>query len=180
MRDDDDDFDREAILARRKRFLATALAGLALTSACASEPCLSIVAPEDVHDASDESVDRPDVTPQPCLGQALDAGMDVMPDVGPQPCLSPPIDVPPDNGPDAQPQPCLSPKPPDAGPADVPPSRDVPDAGSPMPCLSPPLDAGNPRADAGPQPCLSIALDAGQPDAEPQPCLRMVPPDGGP
>jgi hypothetical protein len=47
--DEPEDPDRAAILARRRRFIALAISGLA-TSGCkrsAPEPCLSIAAPED-------------------------------------------------------------------------------------------------------------------------------------
>ena len=183
----DDDEDREAILARRKRFIASALAGLAMVSSAncsTSQTCLSIALPEDaqedVTDASD-AADAPDTTPQPCLSLPIDAGPDV-PDAGPQPCLTPPLDVPdvPDTGPDAPdvgPQPCLVPPldvphAPDTGPGDAG-AEDTP----PTPCLSLPIDAG-PR-DAPPTPCLSLPIDAGERDATPTPCLSPLPPDSG-
>jgi hypothetical protein len=99
-----DDEDREAILARRNRFVSAALAGLAgasLVAACGGE----VSTPSDAG------------SPQPCLSPMAE------PDASrdgslPQPCLSPlPPDAGRDTGNDATPQPCLSPLPPDAGDA---------------------------------------------------------------
>jgi hypothetical protein len=142
---DDDELDREAILARRKRFIATALAGLALSQAACGDSvaCLSFVPPQDADviedvvdataeagadvtdaggDARDATAPDADAMPMPCLSPLPpDAG----PDAGP--------DASPDAAPDAMPMPCLSPPPPD-----VPPARDA----SPMPCLSPPPPDG--------------------------------------
>jgi hypothetical protein len=98
-----DDEDRDAILARRNRFVSAALAGLAgasLVAACGGE----VSTPNDAG------------SPQPCLSPTAqpDAGNDS----APQPCLSPlPPDAGQDAGNDATPQPCLSPLPPDAGDA---------------------------------------------------------------
>ncbi len=127
---DDDDLDREAILARRRRFMAAALSGLVMTQ-CAStaQPCLRVGQDSAVDTGSPGDTGR-DTGPQPCLtvDAALDTGRDAGFDVGPQPCLEPPLDA----GFDTSPQPCLSVAI-DAGP---------PDAG-PLPCLSPlPPDSG--------------------------------------
>ena len=98
-----DNEDRDAILARRNRFVSAALAGLAgasLVAACGGE----VSTPNDAG------------SPQPCLSPTAepDAGNDS----APQPCLSPlPPDAGKDTGNDATPQPCLSPLPPDAGDA---------------------------------------------------------------
>lgn len=87
-----DEDHRRLILARRARFVAAALAGVAAsTTGCGkAEPCLSQV----VNPDSGE--------PQPCLsppynpvdGGASDADADAGEnlDAEPQPCLSPPID----------------------------------------------------------------------------------------
>jgi hypothetical protein len=86
---------KRLILARRARFVAAALAGVAV--ACGG------------------STD--DADPQACLSppyQPRDAGSDADADAAPQPCLEP---LPPDAGDDAEPQVCLSPLPPDAGDA---------------------------------------------------------------
>lgn len=111
--DDQDELDRAAILARRSRFVAAAVAGLAGASLIAA--CGGSV------------TDEGDASPQPCLSPAVDAA--------PQPCLEPPIDR------DAEPQPCLSPLPPDggddAGDAAASDGGDAGDAG-PQPCLAPP------------------------------------------
>lgn len=102
----DDDVKR-LILARRARFVAAALAGLAVArcggkadgdgSDANPEPCLGVAYPPgppgvcltapyrdagaDADDAGDAGADA---------GDAGDAGDDA--DAGPQPCLSPPID----------------------------------------------------------------------------------------
>ena len=108
------DEDREAILKRRSRFVAAALAGIAgasLMAACSGEdaspvPCLSGPC-RDCGDASD-------ARPQPCLSQ-------FPPDSGDSGDSGAPGDAGPDTGDDsgdasdAQPQPCLSPPPPDSG-----------------------------------------------------------------
>lgn len=80
---------KRLILARRARFVAAALAGVAVACGGSAEPetCLS-----------------PVFTP-------TDGGKDAA-DAEPQPCLEP---LPPDASDDAEPQPCLSPLPPDAG-----------------------------------------------------------------
>lgn len=91
---------KRLILARRARFVAAALTGVAV--ACGG---------------STESTDQ---NPQPCLSPPanLDGGRDTGTDAQPQVCLEP---LPPDAGPDAEsdadagPQPCLSPLPPDGG-----------------------------------------------------------------
>jgi hypothetical protein len=105
MGNDNDDAKR-LILARRARFVAAALAGVAVACGGATDegdpqPCLSIR-------PTDGGIDS--AKPQPCLEPSVDE------DAGPQPCLSP---LPPDAGDagdaDAGPQPCLSPLPPDGG-----------------------------------------------------------------
>ena len=58
--DDSPDDDRAAILARRRRFIALAISGLATTGCKAGspEPCLSVIAPDEP--ADDEDVDAAD------------------------------------------------------------------------------------------------------------------------
>jgi hypothetical protein len=75
-----DDEDSRAIIARRNRFIAIALAGM--TTACGSDP------------------EPPE--PQPCLSVVPDTNGEETPEVPPQPCLSPVPD------PEPEPQPCLS------------------------------------------------------------------------
>ncbi len=107
--------DREAILARRRRFIAWALAGGAAVNASACA-CLSYAAPDTgVADAP------------------RDAGMDAF-DGGAMPCLSPPPpDVPEDAGvPDAEPDAAID----DAGSSED--ASEPVDGGKPVPCLSPP------------------------------------------
>lgn len=79
---------KRAILARRARFLAAAIAGVGV-AACGGE------------------TEGP--SPQPCLEPAIDAG-DAGDDGAPEPCLGMPA-------PDAEPEPCLSAPAPDAEPA---------------------------------------------------------------
>lgn len=77
----EDDEDTRAILARRGRFIAIALAGMT-TAACG-----------------------PDLDPRPCLSPMPDThGQEEQPpETQPQPCLAPPP-----SDPDPEPQPCLS------------------------------------------------------------------------
>jgi hypothetical protein len=130
------DDDKKLILARRAKFVAAALAGVAV--ACGKEPapppepCLSV--PMDNRDA-----EPPEPPPQPCLtpmpwdagapetdaidgGGAKDGGLTTRsqqqgdagaPPPKPTPCLSPPI---PTNTGTSKPMPCLTPvRPPDKG-----------------------------------------------------------------
>jgi hypothetical protein len=143
-RDDDegsrDAHDTQAILARRRRFVAAALGSLSLAASAACsppQPCLEYVEPDRVTgDASDSS------SPQPCLTAPLDvrsadAAEDAQGDQSaPMPCLSPAIDA----GADVQPMPCLSP-PFDSGWVEQDAGED--DA-APAPCLRmlPPSDGG--------------------------------------
>lgn len=84
---------KRLILARRAKFVAAAIAGIA--AACGGA----------------------EADPEPCLSRVLeprDGGPDANGDAEPRPCL----DVSPvDASDDAEPQPCLSPLPPDAGDA---------------------------------------------------------------
>ena len=93
---------KRLILARRAKFVAAAVAGIA--AACGGA----------------------ETSPEPCLSQVLnrDAGpdgevsSDASADAEPRPCLDLPLtDASTDAGDDAEPQPCLSPLPPDAGDA---------------------------------------------------------------
>lgn len=79
--DEHDDPDRAAILARRRRFLAVALSGVAATALAGCE-----------------------TTPAPCLRLAIDAGAETQ-DAGPDAASSS------DAGADASPMPCLAPEP---------------------------------------------------------------------
>lgn len=92
-----DDVDREAILARRRRLIATALSGLALTS------CAASTSGADSGDgARIEASVEADAWPQPCLSAVLDAG-DASRDTG---APSDATDVP---GDQSKPMPCLDP-----------------------------------------------------------------------
>lgn len=86
------DEDRDAILLRRRRFLATALLGLTAAG------CGASTTPGDP--------DAGDGAPQACLRVAPDTG--VVDDANPQPCLGAPApDVSPVDATDATPTPCL-------------------------------------------------------------------------
>lgn len=91
--DESDAVDRQAILSRRQRFVASALASIALSS-CASGVNPHADAAADVRDAPDGS----DAQPQVCLSRPIDV-IDWQ-DAAPEACLS---------APDAQPMPCLDP-----------------------------------------------------------------------
>lgn len=93
----EDELDRQAILARRKRFIGAALLGLAGAAAVACSDAIDT--PKGDAGTADAAADA---TPQPCLSPVVppeDAGRDTGSDAGA----------------DATPQPCLSPLPPDAG-----------------------------------------------------------------
>ncbi|MBC8070642.1 MAG: hypothetical protein IAG13_20090, partial [Deltaproteobacteria bacterium] len=91
------DPDRAAILARRQRFIAIALSGLASGSACSKpQPCLNVISVDegsnaDAGKAEDDGKAESDTAPpQACLkvGVPPDSGGTPSPDtVGPQPCL---------------------------------------------------------------------------------------------
>ena len=112
--DDQDEADREAILARRRRLIALTVAGIT-TAATMGGDC-------------------GDASPGPCLRG--DAGGF---DAGAMPCLSDAggelpdsaLDAGTDAGTDGGPMPCLAPKPSDAG------TDAGTDSGMPMPCLAP-------------------------------------------
>jgi len=157
-----DDADRAAILARRQRFIAMALSGLATTatvSACddvpktapksddpVPQPCLKIESPPPADsgaaaqgDAATDEADsgtEPKITPVPCLSPPLPPKPT---DAVPQPCLEVAPPKPP-------PQPCLrvSPDPPDVDPKPI-----------PQPCLSPPRLPPEPRPEPKPKPSPS-------------------------
>lgn len=106
-----DDASKKLILARRARFMAAALAGVATAATLGG-------AVEACGGETDGGGQTADAGPQPCLSPPstnVDAGTDA----APQPCLSPPSKV--DAGADADadadaaPQPCLAPLPPDGG-----------------------------------------------------------------
>lgn len=93
----EDELDRQAILARRKRFIGAALLGLAGAAAVACSD--AIETPKGDAGTTDAAADA---TPQPCLSPVVppeDGGKDASADANA----------------DATPQPCLSPLPPDAG-----------------------------------------------------------------
>jgi hypothetical protein len=148
------DADRAAILARRQRFIALALSGLAGTAACDKpkpQPCLS--PPQSVDDGADDSKD-PDTSPKPCL--------EVMPPEDtkgdPHPCLMVVAPQDPQEDPKAPtPQPCLKIAQP-----------------KPQPCL----DVAPPPEEPKPQPCLRVAPPEPKPQPKPQPCLKVAPKGG--
>jgi len=128
----DDEGDRAAILARRQRFIAIALSGLASTVACtAPQPCLNISQPADGKGTPDPTNANPDPTnPDP---------------TNPDPTNPDPTNPDPTNpDPTATPRPCLEVAVPEEGPA------------TPRPCLkvAAPKD---PEPTPAPTPCLRVA-----------------------
>ena len=99
---DSDDPDRAAILARRKRFLAIALSGLASGIACAAQPCLQVAAPDDPNDPPDGNA-----TAEPPSAPAEPIPDEVTPPVEPSPEPTPPRYTPPPPRSTAEPLPCL-------------------------------------------------------------------------
>ncbi|MBK6697055.1 MAG: hypothetical protein IPG50_33445 [Myxococcales bacterium] len=152
--------DREAILARRNRFVAAALSGMAgaaVVAACTPRPCLEPMpspgntgAPDrDAAERSDGAVDASATT--------VDAAAPPKPD-----------EEVPDGAPPAKPVP---PKPP--SPTPMPPGRD---GGSPAPCLSMPPPRVEPGKGPGPMPCLSVAPRvAPEPPPAPKPLPKPLP-----
>lgn len=143
------DPDRAAILARRQRFIALALSGLAGAAACDAcepKPCLNVATPqEDGGDAKTGDAKTGDAkTGDAKTGDAKtgDTKTDGTPTAEPRVCLSmAPIE------PDPKPtlQPCLHGGPPP----------------KPQPCLE-----VMPDPKATPQPCLDV-------DPQPAPCLNV-------
>ncbi len=159
--DDDEaavDPDRAAILARRQRFIAIALSGLAGAAACDKpkpQPCLSPPAT-----SADGGDDPSKADPKPCLK---------IEPVNPQPCLEvmPPEDT------KGDPQPCLK----VAAPPDAPPPQVCLKVAptKPQPCL----DVSAPEEpEPKPQPCLRVRPPDPKPTPKPQPCLKIAPKDG--
>jgi hypothetical protein len=151
-----DDPDRAAILARRQRFIALALSGLASATAC-EKPKADPSTPKDVK-ATQEGKDDKGAPPQPCLNvqrvepEAESAGK-------PMPCLdvAPPEPEPDDGSPHA----CLK--------IAAPPTEPEP---KPQPCLK----IAPPEPEPKPQPCLKVRQP--EPEPKPQPCLRVAKPEG--
>ena len=96
MRDDgDDDPDRAAILSRRRKLIAVALAGLTSAAGCGDDadpmPCLSFDAGR-VHDAgpSDSGTDaEPIDAGDPDAGELDGGDLDGSTDAAPMACLTP-------------------------------------------------------------------------------------------
>lgn len=150
-----DDPDRAAILARRQRFIALALSGLATTTAC-EKPKEDPAAPKDGKAAQEGKDDEG--APHPCLNVTK-----VEPEGGdstgkPMPCLEvmPPE---PEPGDDGSPQACLK--------IAAPPTEPEP---KPQPCLN----VRPPEPEPKPQPCLKVMPP--EPEPKPQPCLRVAKP----
>lgn len=167
----DHDPDRAAILARRQRFIALALSGLA-TAAC-DKPASGPAKPADSSQPGDHA------DPQPCLKVAAPdpPQADGSTTAVPQPCLE--VSIEPQGGSsgggdssggkddgagdDATPQPCLNVVAPPTDPKPTP----------PQPCLKvrPP--------EPPPQPCLRVAKPPPEPPdepAKPRPCLKIAKP----
>jgi hypothetical protein len=129
----EDDPDRAAILARRQRFVALALSGLATSCTPRSQPqpCLDVMPPQEPVDPE----------PQPCLKVAA-------PEPQPQPETQPHPETQPQPEPEPRPQPCLKVAPP-------PEPKTEP---APQPCLNVvrPRDP-EPAPKPEPRPCLKVA-----------------------
>jgi hypothetical protein len=141
----DEDPDRAAILARRRRFVAIALSGLAAGTGCTPkpEPCLS-VAPLD--DPSSGGKPEAPPEPMPCL-KVAPPEPDPVPEqapVEPEPCLK----VKPPDEPKPEPRPCLKVRAPDRPP-------------EPQPCLSVARPDPPPDTKPKPAPCLKVARPGG-------------------
>lgn len=124
----EDDPDRAAILARRQRFVALALTGLATSCTPKSQPqpCLDVAPTQET----------PPPEPQPCLKV-------IAPQPEEQPGTQPQPDTAPGTDPQPTPAPCLK----------VAPPREP----EPTPCLKvapPPEPAPEPKPE--PRPCLKV------------------------
>ncbi len=108
----DDGLDRSAILARRRRFIALAISGLA-SGGCKTgpgpQPCLSIAHPmspeggeaEEAEEGAGEDSGREEPMPQPCLSIVPE-------DAEPGGGSEPPTDESSDDTPEPPPRPCLN------------------------------------------------------------------------
>jgi hypothetical protein len=156
-----DDPDRAAILARRQRFIAIALSGLATATAC-DKPKADPSTPKDAK-ADESKQDDKGAPPQACLK------------------VAPPEPVPADGSSTGMPMPCLDVAPPEPEPIDdgspqaclkivrPPPEEPKP---KPQPCLK----VRPPEPDPKPQPCLKVRQPEPEPEPKPQPCLRVAKP----
>jgi hypothetical protein len=154
-----DDPDRAAILARRQRFIALALSGLATTAAC-EKPKEDPAAPKADKGAQQGKGDQ-GARPHPCLEVAAPPEPEGGSSTGrPMPCLdvAPPEPEPDDGG---RPSACLK----IAAPPPEP---------KPHPCLSIKPPAPEPK----PQPCLKVRQPEPEPEPKAQPCLRVAKPKG--
>lgn len=139
-----DDPDRAAILARRQRFIAIALSGLASTTAC-EKPKEDPSAPKDGK-AAQEGKDDKGAPPQACLKVAPPEPEGGDSTGKPMPCLDVAVPEPePEPIDDGSPQACLK--------IAAPPPEPEP---KPQPCLKvrPPEPEPEPTK---PQPCLRVA-----------------------
>jgi hypothetical protein len=150
--DDDaqtEDPDRAAILARRKRFIAIALSGLASGVGCA-EPCLKVAAPPS--DGNEQKADPPaktDATPTPPNHEPA-----------PEACLK--IAGP--STKEAEPQACLK----VAGPS----TKEA----EPQACLNVAMPEPESPPKPAPEACLRVARPRDDAKARPTPCLKIARP----
>jgi hypothetical protein len=132
----DQDPDRAAILARRRRFITIALSGLATGAACA-DPCLKVGAHGD-DNAAENQRPPPAADPAPATPQDPETSR-------PEACLK--VSAPPPEQPvPARPEACLKVAPPPQDPADT--------KAIPRPCLS--IHRPDPPKPS-PKPCLRVA-----------------------
>ncbi len=155
----DEDPDRAAILARRKRFIAIALSSLTSGAACAQpQPCLSIAQPE----SGNPPPDNVPVEPTPNSTTPVDPTPTNQP--APESCLK--VAAPSNTTKEPAPEACLK----VAAPSNT--TKEP----SPQPCLkvAPPPKEPEPTT-APPEACLRVAPPKQEP-ARPTPCLKVARP----
>lgn len=162
-RDDgqDGDTDRAAILARRQRFIAMALTGLAATAAGCDNGKGKTSGSGAAKPPTDE---HPTAPSQPCLKVRQTPSPDRGTTAAPTPCLE--VSVPASSeGDDGQA---------DDGQADDDQADDGPAKPPPQPCLR------VRKPEPAPTPCLNVVMPEPTPQpgpAKPRPCLKIRKPD---
>jgi hypothetical protein len=159
--DDAQDPDRAAILARRKRFIAIALSGLATGAGCAQpQPCLDVASPREGEPRTDPPAATPS-EPKTDPATATPTAPATTPpptEPAPEPCLK----VAPPPQPEPKPMPCLNV------------ARPPPEPVKPQPCLK--IAAPPPEPEPAPQACLRVARPPDDAPARPTPCLKVAKP----
>lgn len=151
--DRDDDPDREAILARRRRFIAVALAGLAGTAGCGDD---AAVEPDPQQQSQEQTTEESGATLEPHEPKVDPGDEQNTAAAGEDPSTGTGAGVEPTEGAatgEADPQPCLS-------------------VARPQPCLR---RAAPSMREPAPQPCLDVAAPRDEPPAPP-PQVCLTPP----